>query len=232
MGIKSARANLRGLICARRFARHWISPQLRVQQLSMNWIKGGVLQSKGWLDKLWTRNPNFVQLLSNYCPTPVQFLSRYTTCPHVVQVLSNSCPIPVQIANLGQRLDIHVQGLSKLCPTRWPAQLFKLDKLWTNFGHGQTLDKLWTGQTLDTSWIFVQMHTNPNFVQPLSRPKNEPVPHLKVDKVWTKFGLGQTLDMDKLWTAAGFLSSKHTNPNFVQPLSISENEPVSLLNSD
>ena len=75
-----------------------------------------------------------------------------------------------------------------------------MEKVRTNLGHGQTLDKLWTGQTLDTSWIFVQMHTNPNFDQCLSSPKNEPVPHLKVDEVWTKLGLGQTLDMDKLWT--------------------------------
>lgn len=43
-----------------------------------------VLLVKGWLDRLWPRNPNCVQLLSSLCPISVQFLSNYNTCPHIV----------------------------------------------------------------------------------------------------------------------------------------------------
>ena len=152
------------------------------------YIPWSVLLAKGLLDRLRTRNPNFVQLPSNSCP--MHYLS--TRGPGIVHNLSNSQTLD---------RDWTFQGLSnKVTSIAFQSgKTLDRDRLWTNFG---------CGQTLDTSWIFVHAHKSK---QPLSSPKNEPVPHLMRTKS------GESLDIDKLWTAAWFFSSKHTNPTFVQP---------------
>ena len=87
--------------------------------------------SRLWSGWTYFGHKTLLQLLSNLCPIPVQ-----VQCTHFVQVLNRSCP---NLPNLF--LDIQILIWPKKVTNLW--LLLKMEKVRTNLGHGQTLDKLW-----------------------------------------------------------------------------------------
>ena len=113
-----------------------------------------VLFAAGWLDRDWTWSPNFVQCLSNNCPTFVQVQALSSPCPTVsklspmsvkqVKTLSNGCQVHVQAKTIGQALDMKIQYFSRFCPIIGIMLTCpQLDKIWQTLD----LDKPWTNMS-------------------------------------------------------------------------------------
>ena len=107
----------------------------------------------------------------------VQSLSRKST--NFVKCLSRLCPLSKAWTEVGHSDPEFVQILSNkiLCHYN------RMDRVWTNFGLGQSLDKLWT-------W------TKPGIYQTYQIFEIGQ----SLDKLWTWTKSGQTLDLDKVWT--------------------------------
>ena len=170
-----------------------------------------VLLNDGWLDKSWTQNPIFVQSLSTPCPMSVQTRRLYRVCPVDVKCQSRSRPIPQPLdrdwtwksrvcPKADQQLNIRRWnssystkfGQSLILDKLWTSVRLKMlaiiiylsvDKVRTNFGHGQTLDSVWI----------------PNSVQMTCKPWLRRL-LCYLDIGWTNFGYGQTLD--KVWISS------------------------------
>ena len=152
-----------------------------------------------WLDKHWTGNPESVQRLSKLCQRSVQSQKKYGVCPIRYKV----CPKSVELLSNQDIQDKDWTQKSNICPHIVRQKITKrqnqtYDKVWTNIGFGQTLDK---------SWISLVVANGP-------MPGNCPF-----DRLWTNIGhgqtlnihwtwtnSGQTLDIDKLWTKFGYLT--------------------------
>ena len=87
-----------------------------------------------------------------------------------------------------------------------------MDRVWTNFGLGQSLDKLWTwtkpgiyktyqifeiGQSLD------KLGQSTDKLWTWTKPGLSHIQSLRLGKVWKNFGLGQNLDKLWIWTKSG-----------------------------
>ena len=83
----------------------WSLPSLEISHFL-------VLLKNGWLDKLWTSNPEFVQSLSNVCPIFVPSLSNSKIYPQFVQSLSRKLFLSPMIVQSKSRVCL-VLSLSK-----------------------------------------------------------------------------------------------------------------------
>ena len=150
----------------------------------------------------WTESVQKIQSLSNLCPNSVKCLSNDKQSTRSVQSLSTVCRDPVQtqgqLTDFGHGNPVFVQTLSirAFAANELSDCVCILDKLSTQTDSRQTLDL--SSCPLPTYWLLVPC----------------------LDKVWTNFGLGQTLDktricqlaplclpgqsLDKLWTWTDF----------------------------